>query len=404
MTRPIVVSDGSDRSADADAPPIAIREAPATATAAAPAVAGDRGFLQRFGDPARDSRLGVRLAAGPYQVRWQAALQEAPPLAVLTGGDRVVIESRDGWQLFSLAGKAVGRGAHANDALLVDPANAVLYASHASGMLAGWSLADGALAFAFPTRQSGGFVRLPIARRGSQLLIASIEQPIMSTSGRKPALSLLEWQDLGAPMKVDAQGAVMTSREAGTLLIHAVPILTALTGDTLVVAAPDRVIFADAQALKVTRQLTAELAAIALSADDARAYLVVRTPAGAALWIIAPTGDRVTVPLFELEVTTPPVLGFDHQIHLVAGPRVMTLAADGKPAWTATLAAPIAGAIALPGALLVAAGPDLVAFDAAGARRTVHHFDGVALATAPVLAATGQLLVASAQTLYSLAP
>jgi hypothetical protein len=404
VTRPIVVSDGSERSADADAPPTPIRDAPAAPGPRA-AVTGARDYLQRFADPARDSRLGVALAAGPYRLRWQAALQEAPALAVLTGGDRVVVESRDGFELFTLDGKPAGRGAHGNDAVLLDPGNAVLYAAHPSGMFAGWSLADGAFAFAFPTRQSAGFQRDPIARRGSQLLLASTEQPIMSTSGRVPELGLLEWQDLGAPMQLDSNGAVMTAREAAVLMVHAVPIRTALAGASLVVAAPGRVIFADAASLKVTRQLAADQTPVALSVDEAGdAHLVVRTAAGAALWIVTPAGDRrATVPLFDLGVTTPPVLGLDHAIHLIGERRIATLHPDGTPAWTAALDAPIAGAVAVPGALVVAAGAEVVAFDAAGARRVVHHFDGIRLATAPVVTARG-VLVASDRVLYGLAP
>ena len=411
VTRPALVYQGaSERSIDADAPPTTIRDTttprPAPPAATVPA---DRGYLQRFADPARDSRLGVRLAATPYKPRWQAALQEAPPLAVLTAGDRAVIEARDGWQLFGLDGKSLARGAHADDTLVLDPANGVFYASHPSGMYAGYALADGKLAFAFATRQSAGFHRELIARRGTQILLASIEQPVMAQTMRRPELSLLEWQDLGAPMKVDPRGAVTTAREGATLFVRTVPIVVALGLDALVVAAQDRVIFAEPITLKVTKQLTGEFTPLTVSVDEAsHAYLVVRSARGAALWIVAPSGDRMASVDLPPEIGAPehpPVIGFHHEVYLIASQRVVTLGPDGKPAWTATLDAAIVGAVALPGGeLLVTAGSDVVALGPSGERRLVHHFDGVGLATAAVLTAKGELLVASDRQLYCLAP
>jgi hypothetical protein len=90
-------------------------------------------------------------------------------------------------------------------------------------------------------------------------------------------------------------------------------------------------------------------------------------------------------------------------VYLIAGRQILSLGVDGKLNWTRPTEGPVGGAVALPdGRLLVSEGEWIAVWDAEGKRTNLYRAQGEMFRTAPVPAASGDILAATATHLYCL--
>jgi hypothetical protein len=125
-----------------------------------------------------------------------------------------------------------------------------------------------------------------------------------------------------------------------------------------------------------------------------------------ALWALTPQGEQVMdVTLPKRSGYGPPIVGYNYQVYILLGDRILAISPEGDVLWNKATGASIAGAIATADdQLLVAAGEMISAYDAAGERTVLFYEEGVAWATPPVLTERQQVYVASQHHLYGLQP
>jgi outer membrane protein assembly factor BamB len=103
------------------------------------------------------------------------------------------------------------------------------------------------------------------------------------------------------------------------------------------------------------------------------------------------------------EPSAPPVVGFDHTVYLITPHRLVAIDTAGATRWDQSEEGEVAGAGVTPeGNLIVAAGANLFAYDAAGKRTRLFNVPDDVLVTAPVIDEKGNLLVAGRRRLYCL--
>jgi hypothetical protein len=124
------------------------------------------------------------------------------------------------------------------------------------------------------------------------------------------------------------------------------------------------------------------------------------------LWLLTQEGERSYAFEFPLGIVpgdTPPVIGFDHTVYLLAGQHLLAVAPDGKLEWSKQTSGPLIGAVATQDKLLVAEGNTLSAWTRNG-ERTVLYTAPEMFNSSPILTDSGDLLVASRSQLYCLRP
>ncbi len=148
---------------------------------------------------------------------------------------------------------------------------------------------------------------------------------------------------------------------------------------------------------------------MSISLDEARRiYLAVTTETGSALWILSPSGELLRTIALPGEITqldAPPAIGYDHSVYIRAAGGIIAFAADGKQIWEYRTTAPVAGmTVTTDNRVLVSAGSDLSIIDRSGSATLLRSFEAERLATAPIVTATGDIVVASESMLYMLMP
>lgn len=226
-----------------------------------------------------------------------------------------------------------------------------------------------------------------------------------------PSLSAVQKIDLSAPPEISASWVLTSARVEAQLVRDTAHLLSALSGETLVLATDGSVLLANWD-LKLRAELHGDFSPLAMSLDDAgRIYLVAKVPLAdsrqseTVLWVLSYGGERlVDVELSdEPRAYTPPIVGYDGTIYLLLGDTIRALNADGSDRWEANTGAPIAGAVVLKdGHLLVTVGPYIFAFDEQGERRILFALEGEQWTTPAILTERGQMLAASDRRLYSL--
>ena len=176
-------------------------------------------------------------------------------------------------------------------------------------------------------------------------------------------------------------------------------------GDTLALATDDNVFLADFD-LKLQRQFTGKFHPLFLSMDEVpRLYMIVRVESGLELWVLSQTGERIlrwSLPS-GFEPSSPPAVGFDHAVFLIAPHRLVAIDPSGATRWDQSEEGEVAGAGVTPeGNLIVAAGANLFVYDAAGKRTRLFTVPDDVFVTAPVIDEKGDLLVAGRRRLYCL--
>jgi len=330
------------------------------------------------------------------------------PVAVVQDGDRVLVHGGGRWRLFDAGGARVADGGYGASSVVLDAANGLFYAMNTADYVADFRLADGTPAFHTAPSFGETFVRPYLARRGARLLVAGVDTEGGTHRPTPPRTAVLEFIEVGEPLEVDGTGLLFSVTGAAQLVVDSNRLTTALAGDRVVFATKNLLGWATTD-LQVERTFSGDFEPLQLSADEAgRVHLVVRTPAGAALWVVSPEGKRtaeVALPAEYRELLAPPIVGYDHRIFLVTRARVQALDAAGRKLFEGELPASAVGAaVTADDLLLVCAGAELYAYGPDGRHRTVWSSPGGPLATAPVVTADGRVLVADRRSLYSLAP
>lgn len=358
-------------------------------------------YPRRFGTPEQNSRLGTALPQGVWAPRFQVPVRGlANPRDVLVLGDRIVLRSDDGFALYDTDGEFIGNGALSQTAVLLDPADGLLFGVDQRGMLAAWRLSSGEVRFRMILLLPGEFTRIFLDRPGD-LYLASVETGVPPHSGLEPSRSLVERYSLGA-MDVDANGSLLTAERRGELVRSRSDLLMARHQDTFVLAIEDSLLRADAS-LAVQAQLTGSFRPQALSLDEAgRAWLVATTGTGPELWAIEPDGRRLfatPLPRTSAQLLAPPIVSHHHLAYLVYRDRILAFESDGRPAWQWS-ASTVGATLTADDRLLVAAGREVRSIGAGGPGDLLVTLPEP-IVTPPILSAGGLLLVASADTLYA---
>jgi len=379
----------------------------ATPSRAAP---DGKSYPRRFANAAHNSRLGVALPAGRWEVRWKTELNgELFPELLLADSRRILLEGYSEWHLFDMQGELLATNERGPSEVLLDGSHSLIYALDSFGYLAAWSLQEGTLAFQMPIDFGDQFSRPFIARRAQRLFVTGIARKLQPHAPPRNR-AFVEAMDLGDPLQVDDTNVLASLRTHARLMRRTRLLLTALQDDALVIATQDRVYQADLD-LQLQRAFTGTFTPQTMSLDEAgRIYLTVymETDAGEerrALWVLSPGGELLVDAELPQAPAIPPIVGYDHRVYLVLEDRVRALNAEGELLWEQHAGEEIVGAIVTADdRLLVAAGQLLAAFDVEGEREVIFYLEKDRWATPPVLTEEGRLYVASERHLYCLQP
>jgi len=393
--------------------PVAFKQSAIHAGSAAalpPVTQPQPGYPAAYGNSELNSRLPGRLPSGPWSVRWQAPLNAAsPPNHVVEAGNRVLTEGGGFWRLFSSSGSPVAQGNYNGSHVVLDAAHSLFYFADKDNFLAAYNFDKGARVFMTALSLGGQFIRPFIARSNNRFVIVGVEMggPAPARPDRSRQ-SLVEHIDVGAKLETDSTGLLFSIDATGRLLVKSDKVAAAVHNDTIAFAVPNAVLLTSTD-MKPKAALTGDFNPVTLSLDESgRIYLLADKGAGRVLMILTPEGvlcGEYALKTPREDLIAPPIIGPDHRVYLVSSAHVTALDSSAKTLWDATISSQIAGAaVTADGRLLVSAGPEVLAFDAAGHRTVVHSFAGESLATPPVVTANQDLLVASKTRLYCLKP
>jgi hypothetical protein len=385
------------------AKPIRQSSTPLTVLRAAP---GTALYIKQYANDQQNSRLHSVIPPGAFRVRWRSAVHETlKPNFVLHDGNRIVVQAAE-WRLFDMDGKLIGADRLALGYILMDAPNDLMYVTNPAGYLAARKLADGVQLFNFLPRFGNSYARIFITRKDQRMIIAGVERPRGAHGDFEPTKSLIETFDLGSPPRVDSMGFLDSLLPKSSMTIPSIQLIVAGVNEKLVAAIPNRVYFMDSR-LKVETALDAEFEPVTLSLDEAgRVYLAVKTGERTQLWVLSPTGEQFYS--FALppatSVTQPPVVGYDHTVYLVTGQTLIAVGTDGKIRWSKAGKGRIVGAsVTSDDQLLTGEGAEVALYNSKGERRLVCSIPEGEILTPPILTSTGEILVASAQAVYSFA-
>lgn len=393
---------------DIELPPL--RDAVGSAPGGRAPADGDPACVRRFVNDGLNSQLTRPLPAGGWTVRARAGLQPAVrPVAVLTVGERIVVEGAGPWRLFDFELRPLAQGFSVAGCTTLDSAGGRVLFTDELALMRSARLSDGGGDRAVPLAFGREFRRTFVSARGSRLLAAGTERTINPHEAHEPDTVAVEVRELGDPVVADDDGLVMTSQTVGSLerKSAALVLAAALHGDTLLAALENRFLIAGPD-LKVLAEFAGAFLPAHLSVDDlGRAHVLVTDEGGPRLWVLTAQGERTLsagLPVADVRSTLgPPVIGFDRRIFVTTPDVVLAYSPEGRKLWEHRPTGRIAGAtVTTDDQLLVAAGNELSALDAEGRRRVLAEFPGESLRTAPVLSAGGDLLVATDAALYRL--
>lgn len=376
-----------------------------------PAAPDGEGFPRRFANEAHNSRISGDLPEGRWEIQWKTELDdEFFPDVLLTHGRRILLEGYSRWQLYDTKGELLATSRRGPSEVVLDGSHSLLYALDSIGYLSAWSLREGELAFHMPVDFGDQFSRPFIVRRGQRLITVGIGRALQPHA-RPENRSFVEVIDLGDSLQIDEDDILISLRTRTRLTRCTRLLLTALQGDTLVIATQDRIYRADFD-LQLQRAFTGTFTPKSVSLDEAvRIYLIVSTETDTgeerqALWVVTPDGEQridVEIPEHPEGTYTPPIIGYNHQVYILLGDRIMAISPKGDVRWTERVGVPISGAVVTANdRLLVSAGAYLFAFGVDGTRTVVFGLEDGEWATPAIVTERGRLLAASKQYLYCL--
>jgi len=364
------------------------------------------GMLRTHGDASLTGRLGASMPGGSWSVAAKAPVDdEAGIRAVLTAGDRIVVQTDEGWALFDDALRPVGVGPAAAGVLVLDPAQHLLWSPDPTGSLRAASLRDGAEAYVVPSAFGGGFERRLLVRRGGTLIVGGVAAGPETHGGPASSGAFLEVIELGDPGAVDPMKLLESAVTAAERRVDTRVFAAAVGDGVIAMAEPEGVVLLDLR-LEPRGGRVPVRSVSALSLDERGDVHVVSEQAGTWTYglvhggravaqraVASPLGRRIR----------PPVVAADHRVYLVGDDRLGVFDPGVRPVGEWAVGARVSGAmIGGDGSLLVGAGHEILAFDRDGTRSVLHDFGREQVRTAPVLDAKGRLLVATTASVYVL--
>jgi hypothetical protein len=353
-----------------------------------------------------NSRFPASAPKKQLQIRWKAPFTPAfRPSTVLEDQDRVLAYGGGVWRLFDLQGEMVAEGRTGASPMVLDAAHGLFYFVNRNGFFAAHRLADGGEDFKLNPAAPGQAWPF-LARQGNRILDLSVELPQPWRPKAAPLKAVLQHQDLGDPVERDDRKMATNLMVLESLRIATGTVQVAMRGEDVIVALPGRVILSSND-LHPRVGLDADFVPRFLSVDElGRMHLLVRTGEQTALWVLTPAGQRTASVMFKPEYGEPlgpPIIGYDHRIFLLHS-GLTAFDAYGDLLWERWPRGRVAGGgITTDGQLLITDG-DLAAYDAQGERRILFALPGVSFITPPAMSATGEIFVASADSVYCLAP
>jgi hypothetical protein len=360
---------------------------------------------RQFCNTSLNSRFPAAAPAKQLQVRWKASFVDAfKPGNIVQGGDRVLAYGGGVWRLFDLNGAKVADGRTGSSGMVIDTPHGFFYFINGNGLLAAHRLVDGLEDFKlFP---APGDAWPFIARQGNRFFDLGVQLP--QPWSREPRTdAVLEHQDLGEG-EVQRNRMKMASNlvENESLHFNATAVQMAMHGEEVIFAVPGNVVLSSND-LHPRGGLDADFVPRFLSVDElGRIHLIVRTGEQTALWILTPAGQRTAAVVFKPEYGTPlapPIIGYDHRIFLLHS-GLTAFDAYGDLLWERwPRGRVVGGGITTDGRLLITDG-DLAAYDPQGERKILFALPGVTFITPPAMSASGEVFVASSDSVYCLAP
>jgi hypothetical protein len=321
----------------------------------------------------------------------------------LQAADRILLAGPYEWELFDLTGQSVAVGRRGAGEIVLEPTGSRFWVPSESGMIEVYDLGKGARLFATSAFGGGAFRRGGLFFREGRSLVISIEYLARPHSASPPSMSAVEAYEFKQPQQIDQYGFLNSTSLRGRWVHPSITLLAAVHAGTLVVALENRLYFSDWE-LNTPTVLQSEFTPEWMSLDEGgRVYLVARSPAGHALWMVTPNGERILnapIPDTMPALIAPPIVGYNHRVYLVSGDHIRAINPDGTLAWEHLSAKRIAGAVVTADdRLLVSAGSEVASFDEHG-ERTALYDTNEELSTPPILTAADDILVASAQHLF----
>jgi len=360
------------------------------------------GCPRLFCNDGLNSRLPATAPKDGWKIRWQApVIPGYTPTTVVQDGDRVLAYGGGAWRLFDLDGKPLQDGRNGSSGMVLDAAHGLFYFVNPDGFLAAHRLSDGKAEYNL--NPAPGDAWPFIARRGNRFIDAAVDLP-KPYRPEPPNRAVLQHLDVDAKIEVDSVKVVSNLTALATLQLKTSTMLVAMRGDDVILAAPGR-IFLSPSDLQPRAALDEDFAPRSLSVDElGRIHLIVETGDKLSLWVVTPDGSRTVSRPLNPEYgppIAPPVVGYDHRIHLVTADGIVALDAYGDPLWERRPQGRVAGAGAAPdGQLIVAAGRELQVYDSKGEREILFRSAAAALITPPAMSASGEIFVATAEVLF----
>jgi hypothetical protein len=180
-------------------------------------------------------------------------------------------------------------------------------------------------------------------------------------------------------------------------------IKAAVSGQVLVLALPNQLVYSRLDGIEAGRPLGALFVPLALSLDEAaNAYLIVeRGKTQRYLWAVTREGNRfIELPLPAGAVVGPPLVAHDHRVFVLRAKSVLAVGQPGKILWQTSVGGSLGGALVSGDDRLVASietpsGVEVVTFDDAGKATSLFRLPGESRPTPPALGEDGDLYLAT---------
>ncbi|MFT5051944.1 MAG: hypothetical protein ACI8QZ_003375 [Chlamydiales bacterium] len=369
----------------------------------------------RWLNPGQTSSLPWRLSSKPaWSVAWKQRLTIGGKLkGIQLTRNRALAHSSDAWELLRARdGKHItSRRLGPSDVFIHPDGRSFFYEDLPPEALICRSLRTGAELFATTLSLAGDLQRTHFSILPDGRFVAAGSAPPMSAQGRPGTIAGLVTWSFGDRPRTNEIGLLSTGKRCQVLNHDSHSFHAVRSRDGFVIAVNGAIAFANPD-LELSSLITTEpTEPLWLSVDLAdRIHLVLREESGDfAYWLLSPTGARCARtgwPSSEGSTMAPPIVGQDLQIYLVFSQHVVCLGTWGERAWTVEVPEPIGGAaVSADGSLLVSAGHDVMTCRTENdivRTTTLATLEGTPLSTAPVLAPSGRMLVASQSHLYAL--
>jgi len=283
----------------------------------------------------------------------------------------------------------------------------LIYAGQLSGLLGAIQLDSGKYRYGLELMFGQNYERNYVARRGERVLAVSSEKMMNPHADKMPDLSTIEMHTLSEPEGPQGLGQTTPSELQTSLIRKGQPVQAAANAQHVVIVIENNLFTMDWN-LKIKGWVKDQFRAVQLSLDEAgMIYLCVEElpTKQTALWVLDAHGARQIHFIIDAApdaLIAPPIVGYDHTVYLLTERTAIAVRADGKLLWNRPAQAQYAGAVVTAnGKLLTADGLEIVTIDLDG-KRVVLFRAQEPLVTAPLMAGDGQIVVASAKTLFLL--